>query len=558
MSILDCLVVGYNEGDFAEYASVCERAGRASPERQIYSRERLRVGGRDQPWLAAFSSLRAQASGRADRYHPSEVLNLACLYLTSYLRRRGLAAAAVFSVTGQHDELRAALAEKPRVVAITTTFYVSVSPVLPIVELVRELSPTSRVVIGGPLVDNLAQDHVQLNLVDEDMSDLLDLMDADAYVWESQGEHTLAEICHATRASEDFSAVPNLLIRRESRGDWGLTSRRPENNNLDACSIDWSLFRDVGLGATAQLRTARSCAFKCTFCDYPSRAGTLALAGVDTVRRELLQLAEQGVRNVVFVDDTFNVPPKRFLALCEMMIEADLGLSWYSYLRCSSARDPRTFDLAAESGCAGVFLGIESADPTVLENMKKLAQDDQYRAGLRELNERDIATFASIIVGFPGETTESVQRTKDFLEETRPTFWRAQAWWANPRSPIYRQKDEFGIEGRAYRWRHDTMTSQEAAAHCDDLFATVRSATWLPLYDFDFWSIPYLLGKGMTVDSLTESLRLSQQVMRTEGQGEANVIATAAFEDYVRAMPDLEPARFTLPEPVTTKAEAHR
>ncbi|WP_410652701.1 PhpK family radical SAM P-methyltransferase [Amycolatopsis sp. cmx-4-54] len=554
MSTLDCLVVGYNEGDFGEYASVCERAGPGSPERQIYSRERLRVDGHDQPWLQAFSALRARSSGRADRYHPSEVLNLACLYLTSYLRRRGLAASAVFSVTGQHDELRAALAERPKVVAITTTFYVSVSPVLPIVELVRALSPTSRIVVGGPLVDNLAQEHVQLNLVDDDMSDLLDLMDADAYVWESQGEHTLAEICHATRAGEDLDGVPNLLVRRGARGDWRATSLRPESNDLDACSIDWSLFRDVGLGATAQLRTARSCAFKCTFCDYPSRAGALTLAGVDTVRRELRQLAEQGVRNVVFVDDTFNVPPKRFLALCEMMIEEDLGLSWYSYLRCSSARDPRTFDLAAASGCAGVFLGIESADPTVLQNMKKLAQDDQYRAGLRELNARDITTFASVLVGFPGETAESVQRTKDFLEETRPTFWRAQTWWANPRSPIYRQADEFGIAGSAYRWRHDTMTSEEAAAHCDSLFASVEASTWLPLYDFDFWSIPYLLGKGMSVDSLTESLRLSQEIMRTEGRGEMNSAATAAFEDYVQTMPDLDPARFALAETTTTKA----
>lgn len=543
MSSVDCLVLGYNEGEFAEYRAVCERAGPSSPERQIYSRERLRIDGREQPWLAAFSTLRAQSTARADRYHPSEVLNLACLYLTSYLRRRGIMAEAIFSVTGQLDELKAALAETPKVVAITTTFYVSVSPVLPIVELVRALSPGSMVVVGGPLVDNLAQEHVQLNLVDDDMSDLLDLMDADAYVWESQGEHTLAEICHATRAARDLDGIPNLFIRRDS--GWRLTSRQPEANDLDDCSIDWSLFRDAGLGATAQLRTARSCAFKCTFCDYPARAGALALASVDTVRRELRQLAEQGVRNVVFVDDTFNVPPKRFLALCEMMIEEDLGLSWYSYLRCSSARDPRTFDLAAESGCAGVFLGIESADPAVLANMKKLAQDDQYRAGLYELNQRDIITFASIIVGFPGETAQSVQRTKDFLEETRPTFWRAQAWWANPRSPIYRQKDEFGIEGRAYRWRHNTMTSDEVAAHCDALFDQVRSTTWLPLYDFDFWSVPYLLGKGMSIETLVESLRLSQQVMKTENHT-ANAAAVSAFADYVRTMPDLAPARFQL------------
>lgn len=552
MTPADCLVVGYNEGSFDEYRAVCERSGPGSPELQIYSRERMRVDGRDVPWLESFSHLRRAATGRADRYHPSEVLNLACLYLVSFLRGHGLSAEAVFSVTGQADELAAALAAAPKVVAITTTFYVSVSPVLPIVELVRAISPTSIVVIGGPLVDNLAQDHVLLDVVDESLNDLFDIMGADAYVWESQGERTLTDICHAVGARAGLEAVPNLFLRDDHRSTWSLTGRSAEANDLDECSIDWSGFGDVGLGTTVQLRTARSCAFRCTFCDYPSRAGALTLAGVDTVRRELRQLAELGARNVVFVDDTFNVPPKRFERLCEMMIEEDLGLSWYSYLRCSAARDERMFDLAAESGCAGVFLGIESADPTVLANMKKLAQDDQYRFGLRMLNERDILTFASIIIGFPGETTDSVQRTRDFLEETRPTFWRAQSWWANPRSPIYLQREKFGIEGRAYTWRHDTMTSEEAAAHCDALFGQVEAATWLPLYDFDFWSIPYLRGKGMAVDALAECLRLSQAVMRTESAPEAvHAKAVSAFENYVRTMPELRPARFPLRDMVS-------
>jgi p-methyltransferase len=227
MTAVDCLVIGYNEGSFAEYQAICERTAPGSPERQIYSRERLRFRGREMPWLEAFSQLRAEVTGRPDRYHPAEVLNLACLYLTSYLRRQGLAAEAIFSVTGQWSELAAALAAAPRVVAVTTTFYVSVSPVLPIVELVRALSPTSRIVIGGPLVDNLAQDHAPLNLCDEDLNDLFDIMGADAYVWESQGERSLADICQAVRAGVGLDSVPNLFLRQENRGTWALTSRSP-------------------------------------------------------------------------------------------------------------------------------------------------------------------------------------------------------------------------------------------------------------------------------------------------------------------------------------------
>jgi p-methyltransferase len=506
MDGLDCVVIGYNEGDFDDYRVMCERAGPGTPEYQIMRAEHLVVDGRAMPWLDAFSRVRNRHTGRSDRYHVGEVFNLAALYLTSYLRRRGLRAEPVSLFSGERARLADLLAAKPAVVAITTTFYVTILPVLPIVELVRELSPASHIVVGGPLVDNLC-----LSGITDTVEDLFDAMGADSYIQESQGEDSLGQLCEAVRAGADLSTVSNLIHCPD--GVWVRTRRRPENNDLDACSIDWAGFSPDLIGATAQLRTARSCAFKCSFCDFPARAGALATASVETVRGELRALAELGVRNVVFVDDTFNVPPKRFKQLCRMMIEEDLGLRWYSYFRCSNARDEETFDLAARSGCAGVFLGIESGDADVLSAMNKLAQDTQYRNGIARLKERGITTFASMLVGFPGETERTVANSIDFLNETAPDMWRAQAWWANPRSPVFQQKELLEIEGEGYTWSHFTMTSKEAAELTDTMFRRVTESVWLPLYDLDFWSIPYLEGKGLSAAEVVGLLRTTQQII---------------------------------------------
>ncbi|GAA2489831.1 PhpK family radical SAM P-methyltransferase [Streptomyces longisporus] len=541
MAGLDCVVIGYNEGNFDDYRVMSERAGPGSPEYQVFRKEHLVVDGRPMPWMDAFSTLRNRVTGRHDRYHVGEVFNLAALYLTSFLRRRGLSAEPVSLYSGERDRLADLLAERPTVVAVTTTFYVNILPVVPIVEFVREYSPDSHIVIGGPLVDNLC-----MNGITDTVQDLFDAMGADSYVRESQGETALARLAATLKEGRDISAVDNVIHCTD--GMWQLTRRRPESNDLDDSSIDWSGFSPELIGATAQLRTARSCAFKCSFCDYPSRAGALTTASVETVRKELRAMAELGVRNVVFVDDTFNVPPKRFKEICRMMIEEDLGLRWYSYFRCSNARDEEAFDLAAESGCSGVFLGIESGDTEILANMHKLAQDSQYRVGLERLNERDITTFASIIVGFPGENARTVSNTVDFLNETKPTFWRAQAWWANPRSPVYRNKEALGIEGEGYSWSHATMTSSEAADLTDSMFDRVTGSTWLPLYDFDFWSLPYLSGKGVGVDELTPILQLSEQIMRVRDTGGADGAPQLRsleqqFEAAVGAL-DSAPARF--------------
>lgn len=530
------MVIGYNEGRFEDYRLMCERAGAGTPEHQIMNAEHLVLDGAAMPWLDAFSALRNRATGNQDRYHVTEVFNLAALYLTSHLRRSGLRAEPISSFTGERDRLRTLLAMRPAVVAITTTFYVTVLPVVPIVELVRELSPTSHVVIGGPLVDNLCRDGLT-----SAVHDLLDAMDADYYVQESQGEQTLVQLCRAVAAGTEPAAVDNLLHRVD--GSWVRTRRRAENNDLDACSIDWEGFGPDLLGPTVQLRTARSCAFRCSFCDYPTRAGALTLASVETVRKELRMLAGMGVRNVVFVDDTFNVPPRRFAELCRMMIEEDLGLRWYSYFRCSNARDEVTFDLAARSGCAGLFLGIESGDVGVLDAMHKLAQDSQYRIGIRRLKERGISTFASLLVGFPGETERSVQTTIDFVNETAPDLWRAQPWWANPRSPIYQQRELWGIRGEGYAWSHRTMDSTEAAAFTDLMFEQVTESVWLPLYDFDFWSLPYLAGKGVDAATLTGLLRTSQQLIARRNSGADTAELERRLAGEVAAL-DVGPARF--------------
>jgi len=547
--MLDCVVVGYNEGDFDQYRLLCEGSGSGSPDLQIFSKEHLVLDGHAMPWLEAFSMLRRRTTGRPDRYHPGEVFNLAGIYLSSYLRRHGFTAEPISLFGGDLDELRTLLEEGPRLVAITTTFYVNALPVLPVVEFVREHAPASRIVVGGPLVDNLCQDAgVTPGPVPEELGELLGAMGADYYVWESQGESTLARLCMRLRQGADPSGLPNLVVERGER--WVANPKEPESNDLDEGSIRWTGFTPHQLGVTAQMRTARSCAFKCSFCDYPMRAGKLATASVETVRRELRELAALGVRNVVFVDDTFNVPVKRFKEICTMLAEEQLDLSWYSYFRCSNARDDETFDLAAESGCAGVFLGVESADNGVLENMRKLAQDSQYRDGILKFEERGITTFAAIIVGFPGETERSIETTVEFLNELQPSFWRAQPWWGNPRSPIYLDRERFGIEGERYDWRHDTMTSEDAARYCDVMFDAVTGSTWLPLYDFDFWSLPYLAGKGVSAPELKEALAASQEVMSLRDRGLPTDAAQERFERLVAAL-DVEPAKYRLePTPV--------
>jgi len=366
-----------------------------------------------------------------------------------------------------------------------------------------------KIIVGGPLIANHSRNNAGNNF-----RAAVDDIGADIYVIEGQGEQTLYEIVTCLKGGGDLNDVPNLAFFEEGR--LKRTPVKSENNSLDESAINWLDFSGQHLGRTIQTRTARSCAFKCSFCNYPTRAGALTLASVETVERELDSMRALGdVRNVVFIDDTFNVPLPRFKDLCRMMIRNDYRMNWFSYFRCSNS-DEEAFDLMAESGCKGVFLGIESGSPEILKNMNKAATIERYAYGIRRLHERGILTFGSFIVGFPGETEETVNETRDFIKEHKPSYYRAQSWYCEPGTPIDRQREKYGISGEGFVWRHATMDSLEAMDHIDRIFLSTNESLWLPQWSFDFWIIPYLIGRGITPERFREFMTLADRLLATE------------------------------------------
>ena len=501
----DCIVIGYHEtevsGDELELA-LAETDFIPAPVRSL-RRTNIGIGGTYRPYLDALSATR---DPRADGgiYTVAELPSLGTLYLANYLSQRGCSAEFVNCFTYEKARLAELLADDPKSVAITTTFYMMPAPVIEIIDFVRSCAPTVPVIVGGPLVDN----HCRAGDAPR-LQQFFERAGADVYVWESQGEATLLAVVQAITAGTPLGDVPNLYLR-EDAGNWALTRRRPEVNALDECSVRWSSFDPGRLGATLSTRTARSCAFECAFCDYPERAGKLTLANIATVERELESLAAMGVTRVAFIDDTFNVPMRRFRELCRMMIRRDFGIEWFSYFRCGHAKDPDVYDLMYDSGCRGVLLGIESGDDRVLRNMDKRATVSDYRFGIEQLRKRDIFTHASFVVGFPGESDETVENTVSFLNETGPDTFAVNHWYYLHATPIHRRASEFGLRGSGYTWAHGTMDSARALDAADHIFASVREAAWMPVNGLDFWGVPYLMGKGMSAGQITEFLRMAK------------------------------------------------
>ncbi len=508
MTQLDCIVIGYNDVSFN---SLAEKHRPFQDYNGTYSELKTNsvlLNGQRKTYMELLNHALTGIHGTDPNLNAFEVPNLGAVYLTSFLRSRNFAVELINFYNYEKDRLADLLMEKPRAVAITTTYYVEEEPIKEIIEFIRERSPETRIILGGPYIRSLCADNRPAT-----QNALLKSIGADLHIVDSQGEATLAKVLECLRTGRDSRLVfvPNLIYQyRDS--NWVRTHHVEEHNSLDENAVNWRSFDSRFFTPTSYMRTARSCPFACSFCNYPAMSGDHVTSSVETVRNELRYMVDNGLKYMIFVDDTFNVPLPRFKQLCRMMIEEKFNLGWVSFFRCSNA-DDECFDLMKESGCLGVYLGIESGDQQILNNMNKSANVQRYRDGIRKLNERGILTFGSFIFGFPGETKQSIMNTIEFVEETQPTFYNVQLYFHDPMAPIHQKREQYGIEGNYYKWRHNTMEWQEAAESVEYMLKRVDRSILLTLHGFSIWSVPYLLQNGFTVEQIISFSRTAGKIL---------------------------------------------
>jgi radical SAM superfamily enzyme YgiQ (UPF0313 family) len=154
--------------------------------------------------------------------------------------------------------------------------------------------------------------------------------------------------------------------------------------------------------------TSLGCPYHCGFCT--AGAFGYKVRTIDNVLDELRALAALGVREILFQDPTFTINTRRVVEICRKMIEAGLDLTW----SCNAdlhALDEEKMTWMKKAGCHTVSVGIESGDDAMLKKYSKPITVEEIKAKVARLNAHKIKVLGYFILGLPGETRESAERT---------------------------------------------------------------------------------------------------------------------------------------------------
>ncbi|RJP31908.1 MAG: radical SAM protein [Phycisphaerales bacterium] len=338
---------------------------------------------------------------------------LGLLYVAAYAESHGVGVE-VLDVDAEAftmADIEARIADRrPRFVGITAVT-AQITSARQIARTVKDVSPDSKVVIGGIHATAMPDDVMRDANVD--------------YVIRGEGEQPF----HALVSGQPAASIAGLTWR-------GRNPLQPVEHNREAPPIEdldsipspaYHLIKferyHPAVGSYRRLPSinmtmTRGCPGKCTFCNSAETA--LRTRSAESVVDEIQRLqATYGIREVNFYDDTFTIYKQNVARFCDLIVERKIDLTWSCFAR-TDCVSPKLLAKMKKAGCHQILFGLESADPAILETIRKPIDLDLTRKAVKMCQQAGIAVRAAFMFGNPGETIESMRRTIDFAKSLDP------------------------------------------------------------------------------------------------------------------------------------------
>lgn len=274
-----------------------------------------------------------------------------------------------------------------------------------IVEIVREHS-AARIVLGGPGFNYYAADWLEYLGVQDGIR--------------GEGEEAFPLYLQRLAEGKDVGMVPGCVVRRYGglQAAPSVPVERLDGMALPAYDL-FDLPRYTDYKVTPAIITKRGCAFDCSYCPYARLEGKryrLKSAGRVLAEIEhILQLSPS--RRILICDNSFNAPQAHAEKLCRAFIAAGLDFQWGSGDIKPLGVTDEFCRLLEDSGCTYVNLALESASETMLKRIRRGYAIPDVRQALESLSRARVPWGASLMLGAPGETPETIAETLSVIQD---------------------------------------------------------------------------------------------------------------------------------------------
>lgn len=233
---------------------------------------------------------------------------------------------------------------------------------------------------------------------------------------------------HPTILPDEAEPHADAVVIGEAEGVWeqvlldaenGTLKKRYHEPNPDLNRYvpkSFATLKSKRLFNVIPIMTTRGCPYNCEFCCVSDLFGKkIRHIPVENIVREI---KESKARRFIFLDDNIVGHPKYAKELFQAI--KPLNIRWVGQASISFANDTEMMQLAYDSGCRALFIGLESVCEDQIKKMRKALKDiSELESALRRIRKMGILIHASMIFGFDNDTKETFGTTLKFLKRNK-------------------------------------------------------------------------------------------------------------------------------------------
>lgn len=335
-------------------------------------------------------------------------------------------------------ELKELLAQKMGDVVGITAMTFTLIDVIKTVHLVKQISPETKVVLGGPHVHLFPKETISIDGVD--------------FLVLGEGEHSFIDLLDNLHNPSALEKCPGLVFMKD--GQMIHNGISPTIKDLDELGFPARHKTDVNKYASLLGRknvittmfTSRGCPYRCTFCDRPNSPviSGFRWRSAESVADEMEECINMGIDEAFIYDDTFTVRKDRVFALCEEIKRRKIKFRWDVRAHVNTMT-PELLRAMKDAGCDRIHYGVEAGNNRMLKVIRKNTTVEQVQKVVQWTKDVDMEVLAYFMMGQQTETKEDVQDTMNLARRLNPSYVHFTIFCPYPGTAIYQQGLNNGV-----------------------------------------------------------------------------------------------------------------
>lgn len=341
---------------------------------------------------------------------------LGLLYVSAYLETKDIKNTVFDSTYSSFNEqLDFIRINQPKIIALYTNLMTKVK----IIELIGRIKsdPTYGnpcIILGGPDVTYNIQNYLA-TLVD--------------FIIIGEGEETAFELCDAILKHKPYKNIEGIaflendqVIRTEPRTKIKELSTLPLPNRsaIDIHKYLKTWKRHHG-ASSMTVSTQRGCPYTCKWCSTAVYGQSYRRRPAKQVVEEMVYLQKKYNPDAIwFVDDVFTVSHKWMEAFFKEIETQELHIPFECITRAERLNEDLLLQLK-KAGCFRIWIGAESGSQKIVDKMDRRVDIDHVKETIQMANKIGIESGTFIMVGYPTETLDDINKTIQYLKEAKPS-----------------------------------------------------------------------------------------------------------------------------------------